>query len=87
MSKLLRVSDEVYEALKILKVFPSTSFNEIIKGLIDLSFPGDFFDTDAIDRQLFREAMGMEDYAPGELRQIVKKRKKGRNIDEHEEVD
>ena len=87
MSKILKVSDEVYEALKILKVFPSTSFNEIIKGLIDLSFPGDFFDTDAIDRQLFREAMGMEDYAPGELRQIVKRRKQMRNIDEHEEVD
>jgi len=76
MSKILKVSDEVYEALKILKVFPSTSFNEIIKGLVDLSFPGDFFDTDDIDRQHFREVMGMEDYAPGELRQIVKKRKK-----------
>ena len=76
MSKILKVSDEVYEALKILKVFPSTSFNEIIKGLIDLSFPGDFFDTDNIDRQHFREVMGMEDYSPGELRQIVKKRKK-----------
>ena len=68
MSKILKVSDEVYEALKILKVFPSTSFNEIIKGLIDLSFPGDFFDTDDIDRQIFREVMGMEDNAPGELR-------------------
>lgn len=87
MSKILRVSDEVYEALKIIKVFPSTSFNDIIKSLIDLSFPGDFFDTDAIDRQLFREAMGMEDYSPGELRQIVKMREKRRNSDEHKEVD
>ena len=87
MSKLLRVSDEVFEALKIIKVFPSTSFNDIIKGLIDLSFPGDFFDTNEIDQQLFREAMGMEDYSPRELRQIVKRRKQMRNIDEHEEVD
>ena len=87
MSKILKVSDEVYEALKILKVFPSTSFNEIIKGLIDLSFPGDFFDTDAIDRQIFREVMGMEDYVPGELRQMVKMRKKRRNSDENEEVE
>ena len=86
MSKILKVSDEVYEALKILKVFPSTSFNDIIKGLIDLSFPGDFFDTDDIDRQNFREVMGMEDYSPGELRQIVKRRKKERNIDEHKKV-
>ena len=87
MSKLLRVSDEVFEALKIIKVFPSTSFNDIIKGLIDLSFPGDFFDTDDIDRQNFREVMGMEDYSPGELRQIVKMRKKTRNSDDHKEVD
>ena len=87
MSKLLRVSDEVFEALKIIKVFPSTSFNDIIKGLIDLSFPGDFFDTDAIDRQIFREGMGMEDYAPGELRQIVKMREKRRNSNEHKEKD
>ena len=87
MSKLLRVSDEVFEALKIIKVFPSTSFNDIIKGLIDLSFPGDFFDTDDIDRQLFREVMGMEDYSPGELRQIVKMRKKRMNSDENKEVD
>ena len=87
MSKLLRVSDEVFEALKIIKVFPSTSFNDIIKGLIDLSFPGDFFDTDNIDRQHFREEMGMEDYSPGELRQIVKVRKKRRKSDEHKEVD
>ena len=87
MSKILKVSDEVYEALRILKVFPSTSFNEIIKGLIDLSFPGDFFDTDDIDRQLFREEMDMENYSPGELRQMVKMRKKRRNSDENEEVE
>jgi hypothetical protein len=55
MSKILKVSDEVYEALRILKVYPSTSFNDIIKGLIDLSFPGQFFDYDEIDRQLFKE--------------------------------
>jgi len=83
MSRLIKVSDEVYDALQILKVFPSTSFSDIIQGLIELSFPGDFFgDTDDIDRQLIRERLGMEDYAPGELRQIVRRRKGRRNHDE-----
>lgn len=55
MSKLLKVSDEVYEALRIIKPYPSTSFNDIIKGLIDKTFPGEFFDEKAVDRELFSE--------------------------------
>jgi hypothetical protein len=68
MSRLLKVSDEVYEALWILKRYPSTSFNDIIKGLVDQVCPGEFFDTDDIDRQLFREKIGLEDYTERELR-------------------
>jgi len=76
MSKILKVSDEVYEALQILKVYPSTSFSDIIKGLIDHYCPGDFFgDTDGIDQQLFREETGLEDYTTGELRQKIKRKK------------
>jgi hypothetical protein len=78
MSKVLKISDEVYEALRIIKVYPSTSFNDIIKGLIDQVFPDVFFDdTDKIDRQLFREAY-VDDYARGELRQTVKQMKERR---------
>jgi hypothetical protein len=82
MSKILKVSDEVYEALRIIKVYPSTSFNDIIKGLIDQVFPDVFFDdTDKIDRALFREAY-VDEYAKGELRQIVKNIKERRKKDE-----
>ena len=44
MSKNIKISDEVYEALQIIKVYPSASFNDVIKGLIETEFPGDFFD-------------------------------------------
>jgi hypothetical protein len=62
MSKLIKVSDEVYEALRIIKVYPSTSFNDIIKGLIDQVFPGEFFDAEKIDRQLFSEEKQKRDW-------------------------
>jgi hypothetical protein len=85
MSKLIRISDEVYDALQILKVHPSTSFSDIIKGIIDQAFPGDFFDTDDIDRKLFQEQTGLVDYSPGELRQIM--REKRRRNDKYENPD
>jgi len=87
MSKIVKVSDEVYDALQILKVHPSTSFSDIIKGVIDLAFPGDFFDTDDIDRTLFMEETGQVDYSPGELRQIVKQKKLRRRKDETKDLD
>jgi len=81
MSRIIKVSDEVYDALQTLKDYPSTSFSDIIKGVLELQFPGDFFgDTDAIDRQLIREELGMENRAPGELRQIVKARKMRKKV-------
>lgn len=87
MSKQLKISDEVYEALQIIKVYPSTSFNDIIKGLIDQVFPGVFFDdTDEIDRKLFREAY-IDDYAREELRHTVKKIKERRKQDENKDLD
>jgi hypothetical protein len=85
MSKLIRISDEVYDALQILKVHPSTSFSDIIKGIIDQAFPGDFFDTDDIDRILFQEQTGLVDCSPGELRQIM--REKRRRNDKYENPD
>ena len=87
MSKIIKVSDEVYEALQILKVHQSTSFSDIIEGIIDQAFPGDFFDTDDIDRQLFREEVGLEDYSPGELRQIIRMKKQRRKKDETKDTD
>jgi hypothetical protein len=73
MPRVLKVSDEVYEALQILKRYPLTSFDDVIKGLIDQVCPEVFFDdTDDIDRELFRETIGLEDYSPGEFRQYVK---------------
>jgi hypothetical protein len=87
MSKPLKVSDEVYEALQIIKVYPSTAFNDVIKGLIDQVFPGVFFDdTDKIDRQLFREAY-IDDNPPDELRQVVKMIKERRKQDETKDLD
>ena len=50
MSRTVKVSEEVYDAIQILKVHSSTSNSDIIKGVIDIAFPGDFFDTDSIDR-------------------------------------
>jgi hypothetical protein len=85
MSKQIKVSDEVYDALQILKVHPSTSFSDIIKGVIDQAFPGDFFDTDEIDRALFQEETGLVDRSPGELRQIMRQ-KRSRNS-EYEKAD
>jgi len=35
MSRPLKISDEVYEMLWCLKPFPSTSFNDVILGLIE----------------------------------------------------
>jgi len=87
MSKLIRISDEVYDALTILKNYPSTSFSDIIKGLIDSYFPGDFFDTDDIDRQLWRESLGLEDYSEGELRQIVRMKKRRKQKDDETDLD
>jgi predicted CopG family antitoxin len=55
MSKNIKVSDEVYYALKIIKVYPSTSYNDIIKGLIDKVFPGEFFETEKVDHELLSE--------------------------------
>lgn len=87
MSKQLKVSDEVYDALQIIKVYPSTSFNDIIKGLIEQVFPDVFFDDmDKIDRQLFREAY-IDDYQKGELRRIVKMMKMRRKEDENKDLD
>jgi hypothetical protein len=83
MSKNIKISEEVYDALIILKRFPSISFNDIIKGLIDSYFPGDFFDTDDIDRQLWRESLGLEDYSHGELRQIYRMKKRRKEKDEN----
>jgi len=87
MSKIIKVSDEVYDALQILKVHPSTSFSDIIKGIIDQAFPGDFFDTDDIDRELFREETGLVDHSPGELRQIVQLKRKRRKRIETKNLD
>jgi hypothetical protein len=73
MPKVLKVSDDVYEALQILKRYPLTSIDEVIKGLIDQVCPDVFFDnTDDIERELFRETIGLDDYSPGEFRQYVK---------------
>ncbi len=43
MTRNVKLSEEVYEALQIIKVYPSTSFNDAIKGLIETQFPGIFF--------------------------------------------
>lgn len=87
MSKIIKVSDEVYDALMILKYYPSTSFSDIIKGLIDSYFPGDFFDTDDIDRQLWREELGLEDYSKGELRHIVRMKKRRKKQDDENDLE
>jgi hypothetical protein len=80
MPKVLKVSDDVYEALQILKRYPLTSIDEVLRGLIDQVCPDVFFDhTDDIDRELFRETIGLKDYSPGEFRlyvQAIKRRKK-----------
>ena len=76
MSKNIKISDEVYEALQILKDHSSTSFSDIIKGIIDIAFPGDFFDTDDIDRILFQEETGLIDLSRGELRQIMREKRR-----------
>lgn len=88
MPRVLKVSDEVYEALQILKRYPLTSFDDVIKGLIDQVCPDVFFDdTDDIDRELFRETIGLEDYSPGEFRQYVKTIKYRRKRNENSESD
>ncbi len=76
MSRILRVDDDVYDALRFLKPYPSTSFSDIIKGLIDEVCPGEFFDTDDIDRQLFKEESGLIDYSKGEIRERMKRKRK-----------
>lgn len=79
MPRVIKVSDEVYEALQILKRYPLTSFDDVIKGLIDQVCPDVFFDdTDDIDRKIFRKTIGLEDYSPGEFRQYVKTIKRRR---------
>ncbi len=68
MSKNIKISDEVYEALQIIKVYPSASFNDVIKGLIETEFPGDFFDSfppvevspDDSSKILFRHVIQVE---------------------------
>jgi len=75
MSKLIKVSDEVYDALQILKSVPSISYNDIVKGLIDEVFPGTFFETDHIDRELFRESVTRGGMSTKELRQLMKMKK------------
>ena len=40
LTRNVKLSEEVYEALQIIKVYPSTSFNDAIKGLIETQFPG-----------------------------------------------
>jgi hypothetical protein len=63
----------VYDVLRFLKPYPSTSFSDIIKGLSDQVCPGEFFDTDNIDRELFKETSGLVDYSKGEYRERRKK--------------
>lgn len=88
MPKVLKVSDDVYEALQILKRYPVASVDEVIKGLIDQVCPDVFFDdTDDIDRQLFRETLGLDDYAKGEFRQYVNAIKRRKKKDENKDVD
>ena len=88
MSKAIKVSDEVYDALQILRIHPSTSFCDIIKGVIDIAYPGDFFETDDIDRILFQEETGLVDLSKGELRQMMKiKRQRRQKENENSESD
>jgi hypothetical protein len=87
MPKVLKVSDDVYEALQILKRYPLTSLNEVIRGLIDQVCPSDFFDTDDIDRELFLENIGMYDFAKGERRLYVKNLRERRRKYEEKDLD
>jgi len=87
MPKVVKVSEEVYEALQMLKRYPLTSLNEVIRGLIDQVCPGDFFDTDNIDREFFLENIGMHDFAKGERRLYVKMLKERRRKDEEKDLD
>jgi hypothetical protein len=81
MPKVLKVSDTVYEALQILRRYPFSSMDEVIKGLIDQVCPDVFFDdTDDIHRQLFRETIGLENSTMEELRQYVKTIKQRKRI-------
>ena len=87
MSKQIKVSDEVYDAIQILKVHSSTSNSDIIKGIIDMAFPGDFFDTDDIDRTLFMEETGLIDLSKGELRQLMKEKRRRNSMYENPKSD
>ncbi len=88
MPKVLKVSDDVYEALQILKRYPIASIDEVIKGLIDQVCPDVFFErTDDIDRQIFREMIGLENYSPGEFRLYVDAIKRRKKMDENKDVD
>jgi hypothetical protein len=87
MSKAIKVSDEVYDAIQILKVHSSTSNSDIIKGVIDIAFPGDFFDTDSIDRVLFREETGLIDVSKKELRQMMREKRRRNSTYENTDSD
>jgi hypothetical protein len=72
MTKVLKVSDDVYEALQILRRYPLSSLDAVLKGLIDQVCPGVFFDdTDETDRELFRQTIGLKDWTMDEFRQYV----------------
>ena len=87
MPKVVKVSEEVYEALQMLKRYPLTSLNEVIRGLIDQVCPGDFFDTDDTDRRIFLEDIGTYDFSKGERRLYVKMIKERRRLDEEKDLD
>jgi predicted CopG family antitoxin len=80
MTKMLKVSDELFEALQILKPHPRASFDEVIRSLITENDTEDIR-TEAIERQVENERWKEEAKQEAEFDEYLKR--KMTEVDEH----